>query len=75
MMASFVATSPGKVYQHVIRYMSWPHIQLFKKHQAVAYCADVPKQLTAFRKQWKKGKRYLQNHIPAVPTVYLLRVL
>lgn len=49
----FAIDDPGKLYRHVIRFMSWPHIQRSKKHQSVAHCSDVPNQLTAFRRTWK----------------------
>lgn len=45
----FVATDPKKLYSHVLRYMSWPHIVRDKKHKAVAHCHNVPNELTKFR--------------------------
>lgn len=49
----FASDDPGKLYRHVTRFISWLHIQRFKKHRAVAHCSDVPNQLTAFRRIWK----------------------
>lgn len=48
-----VATNPGRLYLHIIRFMNWSHIKRFKKHKAVAHCKDIPNNLTAFRQQWK----------------------
>lgn len=45
----FVATDPKKLYSHVLRYMSWPHIVRYKKHKAIAHCHNVPNELTKFR--------------------------
>jgi hypothetical protein len=41
----FVIKEPGKVYRHVIRYKSWPKIERFKKHKALAHCKDVPNSI------------------------------
>ena len=49
----FVIKEPGKVYRHVIRYMSWPKIERFKKHKALAHCKDVPNSILSFRQAWK----------------------
>lgn len=49
----FIATDPGKLYQHIIRFTSWPQLQLFKKHRALAHCNNVPDNLTDFRRKWK----------------------
>jgi len=50
----FVVTFPGRLYQHILRFLNWSHIQRFKKHKAVAHCNDIPNSLTAFRRQWKE---------------------
>lgn len=49
----FVVKEPGKVYRHIIRYMSWPKIERFKKHKALAHCKDVPNSIGSFRQAWK----------------------
>lgn len=43
----------GKMYRHIIKFMSWAGIQRFKKHKAIAHCGNVPNDLLAFRTKWK----------------------
>lgn len=47
------SSDTGKLYRRILKYMSWPHIERFKKHSAVAHCANVPENLTQFRSTWK----------------------
>lgn len=47
-----VIINTGKLYHHILRYTSWPHIQRFKKHKAVAHCTNVPDNLACFRRTW-----------------------
>ena len=49
-----VLKEPGNMYRHIIRYISWPYIERFKKHKALAHCGDVPKNILSFRKAWKR---------------------
>lgn len=57
----FLASRPGRVYRHIIKFKSWPTIKRFKKHQSrvkelgpLAHCDNVPDQLNTFRKYWIK---------------------
>jgi len=53
----FIAANPSQLYQHVLRFTSWPRvkrIQRFKKHKAVDHCKDVPTNLTPFRRKWNE---------------------
>lgn len=43
----------GKMYRHIIKFMSWAGVQRFKKHKAIAHCGNVPNDLLAFRTKWR----------------------
>lgn len=49
----FCCSDPGRLYNHVLRFKSWPLVVWFKKHRAVAHCRDVPKDQVTFRNTWK----------------------
>lgn len=48
----FLATKPGRLYRHIIRFKSWPIIIHFKKHKAIDHCQNVPIDLLRFRIKW-----------------------
>jgi hypothetical protein len=50
----FVVKEPGKVYRHIIRYKSWPKIERFKKHKALAHCKDVANSIVHSDKPGKE---------------------
>lgn len=51
----FIATQPSKLYRHVLRYISWPYKERFKKHKAVSHCKNVPDNIVSFRKKWNNS--------------------
>ena len=49
-----VSVDAGKVYRHVLKYMSWPQIIRTKKHRSVDHCKNIPKDILSFRKKWNE---------------------
>lgn len=49
----FGLTKRVELFQHILRFKSWPNIARNKKHKAVSTCRDVPNNLSSFRKTWK----------------------
>lgn len=48
----FGIAETGKLYSHIIRFKSWPFINLFKKHKSIDHCSDVPSNITSFYNKW-----------------------
>jgi len=48
----FVSQNPGKLYRHILKFMSWPHIVKYKKYKGLSHCKNVPDNITAFRNTW-----------------------
>jgi hypothetical protein len=44
--------TPGKLYRHILKFMSWPNIVRYKKHKGISHCNDIPKNINTFRKAW-----------------------
>lgn len=50
----FSQSEAGRLYRHILKYTSWKKIVRTKKHKAVSHCANVPRDIAAFRNTWKR---------------------